>query len=300
MAAPTARGRFVWHELMTSNPDAAAAFYGKVIGWKTQAWPQDPSYRTWMAGSVPVGGLMALPDQAKLAGSPPHWMTYVGVPDVDAAVRQAKGLGAQTHVAPKDIPGSGRFAVLQDPQGATFAVFTPPPGDSVPPADMGGFSWHELATTDFQAAWKFYRALFGWQHTSSVEMGPAGTYFMFGLGDGVPVGGIYNKPLEVPMPNWLPYIHVPFADDTGKAATRAGGRVIVDPLEVPGGDRVVVFLDPQGATIAAHSKPGATSPRSGGKAPKKKAAKKKKAATKAPKKKPAKKKKKVATKRRRR
>jgi predicted enzyme related to lactoylglutathione lyase len=257
MAAPTGRGRFVWHELMTSNPDAAAAFYGKVIGWKTQAWPQDPSYRTWMAGAVPVGGLMALPDQAKLAGSPPHWMTYIGVPDVDAAVRQAKGLGAQTHVAPRDIPGSGRFAVLQDPQGAIFAVFTPPPGDSVPPADMYGFSWHELATTDFQAAWKFYRALFGWEHTSSVDMGPIGTYFMFGFGDGIPVGGIFNKPLEVPMPNWLPYIHVPLADDIGKAASRAGGRVIVEPLEVPGGDRVVVFLDPQGATIAAHSLPGA-------------------------------------------
>ena len=292
MAAPTGRGRFVWHELMTSNPDAAAAFYGKVIGWKTQAWPQDPSYRTWMAGAVPVGGLMALPDQAKLAGSPPHWMTYMGVPDVDAAVRQAQGLGAQTHVAPRDIPGSGGFAVLQDAQGATVAVFTPPPGDSVPPADIYGFSWHELATTDYQAAWKFYRALFGWEHTSSVDMGPdVGTYFMFGVGDGVPVGGIFNKPLEVPMPNWLPYIHVPYADDTAKAATRAGGRVIVDPLEVPGGDRVAVFLDPQGATIAAHSKPGAApAQKATTKKSSKKKASKKKASKKPVKKKPAKKK----------
>src|SRR3972149_6887018 len=84
MPAPTARGRFVWHELMTSNPDAAAAFYGKVIGWETQGWPQAPSYRMWTAGGIPVGGLMALTDQAKLAGAPPHWMSYVGVADVDA------------------------------------------------------------------------------------------------------------------------------------------------------------------------------------------------------------------------
>jgi hypothetical protein len=235
---------------MTSNPDAAAAFYGKVFGWKVKGFPEDPSYRTWMTGDAPVGGLMALPDQAKLAGSPPHWMTYIGVSNVDAAVRKATGLGAQTHVAPRDIPGAGRFAVLADPQGATFAVYTPPPGEGRPGPDV--FSWHELATTDYQAAWKFYQAMFGWQHTSSADMGPLGIYFMFGVG-GVPMGGIFNKPLEVPMPNWLPYILVKSADDTGKAATRAGGRVINGPMEVPGGDRVVNFLDPQGAVIAAHS-----------------------------------------------
>lgn len=288
MPAPTARSPFVWHELMTSNPDAAAAFYGKVVGWKTTGWPQDPSYRTWMAGRVPVGGLMALPDQAKLAGSPPHWMSYIGVPDVDAAVRRAAGLGAQTLVAPRDIPGAGRFAVLADPQDAVFAVYTPPPGDSIPGPDA--FSWHELATTDYQAAWKFYQTMFGWEHTSSMDMGPLGIYFMFGVG-GVPMGGIFNKPLEVPMPNWLPYILVKNADATGKAATRAGGRVINGPMEVPGGDRIVNFLDPQGAVIAAHSL--AAAKRAAKKAAKKKPAPKRKPA----KKKPAKKK--VAKKRRR-
>jgi predicted enzyme related to lactoylglutathione lyase len=288
MPAPIARGRFVWHELMTNNTDAAAAFYGKVIGWKTQAWDPDSSYKMFAVNDVAVAGYLPLPDQAKLAGSPPHWMTYIGVPDVDAAVRQATGLGAQVHVAPRDIPHAGRFAVLADPQGATFAVFRGD-GPDVPQPEMGGFSWHELATTDYQAAWKFYRTLFGWEQIASHDMGPAGVYLEFGLG-GKALGGIYNKTLEVPMPNWLPYIRVPLADDTGKAATRAGGRVILDPLEVPGGDRVVVFLDPQGAAIAGHSK---------GAAPAKKAAGKKKPAKKKPaKKKPAKKKPKAKKRRR--
>lgn len=280
MPAPTARGRFVWHELMTSNPDAAAAFYGKVIGWKTKGWPEDPSYRMWTTKDIAVGGLMALPDQAKLAGAPPHWMSYIGVPDVDAAVRQATGLGAKTHVPPQDVPNAGRFAVLADPQGAMFAVYASFQPQPEPP-ELGSFSWHELATTDYQAAWKFYRTLFGWEQISSFDMGPAGTYVIFGLG-GVQLGGIYNKPLEVPMPNWLPYVRVAKADDTGTAATRAGGRVINGPMEVPGGDRIVNFLDPQGAVIAAHSKAGA-------KPAKKKAAKKKPAKRKAAKKKSAKK-----------
>lgn len=279
MPAPTARSPFVWHELMTSNPDAAAAFYSKVIGWKVRGSPQDPSYRTWMTGDAPVGGLMALPDQAKLAGAPPHWMTYIGVPDVDAAVRKATGLGAQTYVPPRDIPGAGRFAVLADPQGAAFAVYTPAPGERAPGPDA--FSWHELATTDYQAAWKFYQAVFGWEHFRSMDMGQAGTYLMFGLGGPQPLGGIYNKPLE--MPNWLPYIKVARADDVAAAAKRGGGRVTVGPMEVAGGDRVVMFLDPQGAAIAAHSVVAA-------KPAKKKAAKKKPAKKKAAKKKPAKKK----------
>ena len=278
MPAPTARGRFVWHELLTSNPAAAATFYGKVIGWKTKAWDPDSSYKMFAVNDVAVAGYLPLPDQAKLAGSPPHWMTYIGVPDVDAAVRQATGLGAQVHVAPRDIPAAGRFAVLADPQGATFAVFRGE-GPDVAQPEMGGFSWHELATTDLQAAWKFYRTLFGWQQISSVDMGPVGTYLVFGMG-GEQWGGMYNKPLEVPMPSWLPYIRVPLADDTGKAASRAGGRVILDPLEVPGGDRVVVFLDPQGAQIAGHSKPSATAVKK--KAGAKKPAKKRKAAGKKP------------------
>lgn len=258
---------FVWHELMTSSPDAAASFYGKVLGWKTQAFPQDPSYRLWMAGRSSIAGLMAIPDQAKLAGSPPHWLSYIGVSNVDATVRQATGLGAQVHVPAQDIPGAGRFAVLMDPQGATFAVYTPPSsgGD---PSGVTAFSWHELATTDYQAAWRFYRALFGWRETSSVDMGAQGVYFMFGVDDKQPIGGIYNKPPEVPAPNWLPYIAVPSADDIAAKVKRAGARIIFGPMEVPGGDRVVAFLDPQGAQIAAHA------------VPKKAAAKRKKTAVK--------------------
>ena len=80
MPAPTLRGRFVWHELMTTDPDAAARFYPGVTGWKVQAWEQDPSYRLWMTGSVLRGGLMRLPEESRRLGAPPSWLMYVGVP----------------------------------------------------------------------------------------------------------------------------------------------------------------------------------------------------------------------------
>jgi predicted enzyme related to lactoylglutathione lyase len=250
MSSATRRGQFVWHELLTSDSDAAAAFYTRLIGWKTQAWPHDPNYRVWTASGVPVGGLMQLSEEMGGADTPPYWVTYVAVPDVDATVRQATALGAKTSVPPTDIPNAGRFAMLVDPQGAAISVYSSSQPQPEEPS-LGGFTWHELATTDWKAAWQFYRTLFGWEKTSEMDMGPQGIYFMFGLG-GRPLGGIYNKTLETPMPNWLPYISVKNADAVATATPKQGGRIITGPMEVPGGDRITVGIDPQGAAFAVH------------------------------------------------
>src|SRR6201995_3855901 len=140
------RGRFVWHELMTSDTDGAIAFYSKVVPWKTQDSGM-PSYTLWMSGNQRAGGLMAWPENA-YAGPPPHWLVYIGTSDVDATVEDAQRLGGKVLKEAADIPNVGRFAVLADPQGATFAVFNPEPssGDDAPAS--GVFPWHELATTD--------------------------------------------------------------------------------------------------------------------------------------------------------
>lgn len=85
MSDPSIRGRFSWHELLTTDPDAAIAFYSKVVGWTTA--PFDGSgkpYTMWMAGEAPIGGVMELPDEARSMGAPPHWMGYVGTPDLTA------------------------------------------------------------------------------------------------------------------------------------------------------------------------------------------------------------------------
>ena len=70
------RGRFIWHELVTTDPEAAAAFYSKVVPWKTQDSGM-PSYTLWMAGKTQVGGLTGLPSDGGDSGTPPHWIVYV-------------------------------------------------------------------------------------------------------------------------------------------------------------------------------------------------------------------------------
>jgi hypothetical protein len=259
MSDPAIHGRFAWHELLTTNPGSAAAFFTRVIRWKAQTWSQDPSYTLFMAGGRPVAGLMALPPDVAMTGAPPHWLTYIGTPDVDRTVTRAAALGANILRPAADVAGAGRFAVVQDPQGAVFAVYTPlEDSSSDAAAAIGEYSWHELATTDWRAALDFYRNLFGWQATDAMDMGPTGMYQMFGRG-GPSLGGIFNKPAEmVGPPAWLPYIRVADARRVPAAVAKAGGRIINGPMEVPGGDWIAQGLDAQGAVFAVHSlKPAA-------------------------------------------
>jgi predicted enzyme related to lactoylglutathione lyase len=254
MSTAEIRGKFIWHELLTNDTAAATAFYPKVLPWRIQASSM-PGYSIWMAGQAQVGGLMA----AESGGTPPHWLVYVGTPSVDATCAQAQGLGARVLKAPTDIPNVGRFAVLTDPQGATFAVFTPAAG-SPPPQQpqVGGFSWHELATTDVAASLRFYGELFGWRKGPGHDMGGAmGVYQLIEQGSSQ-VGGMYNVQSvqgSATPPSWLSYTHVADVNRAIGAAKAAGGRLMHGPMEVPGGSWIALLLDPQGGAFAAQEMP---------------------------------------------
>ena len=249
-------GRFLWYELMTSDPEAAIGFYGDVVGWGTEAWDGGPQpYTMWTANGAPVGGVMALPEEA--AGAPPHWMAYIGTPDLDATVAKAEELGAQVVWGPMEVPEVGRMAGISDPQGAMFAAYQPandPPaaGDPHP----GCFSWHELWTTDQEAAWAFYSALFGWEKTTAMDMGGGNMYQMFRVPGGPELGGMALRPPEMPVSNWLLYAMVDDAGASVEAMKAGGGQVHNGPMEVPGGDLVAQGADPQGAHFAVHAKAG--------------------------------------------
>ncbi|HXN80272.1 MAG TPA: VOC family protein [Steroidobacteraceae bacterium] len=265
-------GRFVWHELLTTDTAAAAVFYQKVLPWRTQ--PSNmPGYTIWMAGQAQIGGLMALPPEA--GGTPPHWLVYVGTPNVDSTCAQAQGLGARVVKSPTDIPNVGRFAVLADPQGATFALFTP--GAGPPPATpaQGGFTWHELATTDVAGALRFYGTLFGWTKGQGHDMGASGVYQLFEHAR-IPVGGMCNVQGPSTPANWLSYVHVADADKAVAAAKAAGGRLLHGPMQVPGGSWIALMMDPQGGAFAVQeaerttskAKPAASAPKPAAATPK--------------------------------
>ena len=114
-------GAFSWSELMTSDPDAAAAFYGKLFGWSVSTMNMGMGpYHVVKVGETSVGGIMGAPPDSP--PMPPHWSCYVTVGDVDVTLAKCAELGGKTLVAAMDVPGVGRMAVIQDPQGAVLSV----------------------------------------------------------------------------------------------------------------------------------------------------------------------------------
>jgi hypothetical protein len=207
----------------------------------------------WTSDGTPIGGVTTLaPD----AGGPPHWLAYIGSPDLDATTKQAVDLGGRLLVPATGIPTVGRYAVLADPHGAVFAAFTAEGAarGHEGEAQLREFSWHELATHDYPAAFRFYERLFGWEKTTAMDMGEAGVYQMYGR-RGVVLGGMFNSSPKMPgPPGWLHYILVDDVNRAIDAVKAGGGQVVMGPVEVPNGEWIAQCVDPQGAVFAVHAR----------------------------------------------
>ena len=122
--AQISRKGFIWHELMTTDTEGARKFYREVTGLTVA--PGD--YQMLMADEQPVGGMVGPRAEGPVwpsGGPEPHWISYIGVNDVDVAVQKAQELGGQVLLSPLEMPGVGKVAVLRDPQGAAFGIFDP-------------------------------------------------------------------------------------------------------------------------------------------------------------------------------
>src|SRR4051794_12432509 len=106
MPEESIRGRFVWYDLMTTDPEGAKAFYSAVTGWGTQVW-EEMSYTMWTVGETPMGGIMKLPEEAVAGGARPHWLSHVAVPDVDATVAPRSRARRSWRRPPTSPPSAG-------------------------------------------------------------------------------------------------------------------------------------------------------------------------------------------------
>jgi predicted enzyme related to lactoylglutathione lyase len=256
--------KFIWYELMTSDRDAALAFYKPVVGWEAQDMtvPEmgDFRYTILSAADGGIGGLMQLTDGGCDGETRPHWAGYVGVADTDAAAAKLSEGGGRVIMAPQDIPGVGRFAFVADPGGAMFYLLAPLPRDDAPAEaprmTSGHVGWHELYAADGEAALAFYSAQFGWSEASRFDMGPMGTYHLFETGGDEAVGGMMTKPEQMPAPAWLYYFVVEGIDAAAERIRENGGTIVNGPMEVPDGSWIVQAVDPQGAMFALVSEQG--------------------------------------------
>ena len=252
------QGSHIWYELMTSDPDSATVFYGRVVpGWTIgQPIGGEQDYRIiGRSDGGSAGGVLALTDDMRQHGARPIWMGYIGVDDVDGAASQIEAKGGKLLMPAFDIP-QGRIAMVADPQGNPFYIMkpTPPEGqqdaqsDVFSPDQAERVSWNELSTADPVAARGFYGDLFGWSSDDFMPMGELGEYRFFDHGS-LRIGAV-NGVMPGGHPGWRYYIRVPSIAKAVEAVKASGGTISMGPMEVPGGDMILIGNDPQGAEFA--------------------------------------------------
>lgn len=252
MANP--HGTPVWYELMTPDPDGAKAFYDPLVGWTIGEAPPEGAmdYRMIVrADGGNAGGVLRMTDDMAEHGSKPMWLFYVGVDDVDVSAQKAIELGGKVLLPPHDLEGVGRFALMADPDGAPFYLMRGASDESADVfdemAEPGRCSWNELSSHGATQAIGFYGALFGWENRETMDMGPMGGYHFLHLGE-TRLGALTAQPQQPAM--WTFYFAVPSIGAAVERAKAGGGTILMGPMEVPGGQHIIMGTDPQGARFA--------------------------------------------------
>jgi len=247
-------GTFSWIELATTNGPGARDFYSKLFGWEVKETPMGPdfTYYVFQQGGVDVAAMYQLmPDQLKMS-IPPHWLSYIAVASADETSAKATALGGAVIKAPFDVGTHGRMALIQDPQGAHFALWQAYDNGGIGKrGEPGSLVWNELASTDIKGATAFYSGLFAWD-TKVMPM-PGMDYTIFEReGSGIGVGGGYQiMPKMGPMPpHWLPYFAVTDCDGAVSHAGTLGGEVVMPATDIPDVGRFALLRDPAGAVFA--------------------------------------------------
>jgi predicted enzyme related to lactoylglutathione lyase len=255
---PNPRGDYIWYELMTPDPEGSKAFYDAVVGWNIgKAEEAYNGYRMIGTDGGFAGGVLPLNAEMQQHGARPTWLGYIHVTDVDQSIKSIEQAGGKALMPATDIPNVGRIAMVADPQGAPFYVMKPIPPEGrenepstvFSPGKDGRCSWNELSTSDAVAARRFYGEQFGWTSDEFMDMGEHGEYRFFDH-HGVRLGAVSGMMNQDQNPHWRYYFRVPSVSKAKETAEAKGGKVVMGPMEVPGGDHIIIGFDPQGAEFA--------------------------------------------------
>ncbi len=247
-------GRFCWHDMVSADTDKAIDFYTGLFGWELEDFNLGDHgvYKMWKAGDgTTMGGFMDLPTPE----TPPHWLGFVQVEDVEATLARVSGNGGTPLGPVIDIPEIGRAAAFRDPQGGVLGAYQPANQPFSTPVDWRppklGVCWNELVSGDVTASMAFYTEVFGWK-AQTQEMSPGFEYTVFATPEGMQVAGLMQAPPpHGDMTAWLAHICI---DDLGAILERAkglGARIHTEPQAIPGVGSFALVEDPQGAFFHA-------------------------------------------------
>jgi len=247
-------------DLATSDQDAAKAFYGELFGWSYDDMPMDESSVYSMAK---LGGHVTAaiaPQQAEqaAAGVPPHWQMYITVDDLDGAAAKVNEAGGNLHVPPFDVFEAGRMAVVTDPSGAFFMLWSPKHSIGSELVNVpGAFCWSELIAPPNDKTASFYETVTGLKmiDMSMPDGSSYGGFTLDGTADTMLAGTMAPQMPGIP-PHWSIYFGAASVDDTAAKVKALGGSVLMEPFDIPVG-RMAVCADPQGAMFNLFQMPEA-------------------------------------------
>ena len=221
-----APGTFSWAELVTSDADAAKAFYTSVFGWEYRDNPVGDGqvYSTALRDGKDVAALFS-------SEQPPHWNCYVTVESADATAARASELGATVAAEAFDVMDVGRMAVIVDPLGAALCLWEPKShiGATLVNAS-GAMTWNDLITPDPEASASFYGDLFGW---TTEEVPEGNGYRVIKNGENENGGMMPLDPrMGVTPPNWMPYFGHEDLSRLLEEVSGLGGQVLNGPIRM--------------------------------------------------------------------
>jgi uncharacterized protein len=249
-------GEFCWVDVSLPDTGAGAEFYRDLAGWDWESGGEETNnYGMFTRDGKIVAGMG--PTQSD--DQPPAWASYVSVEDADATAARITEAGGTVMIEPFDVLDAGRMAVCADPQGAVFCIWQPKQTHGAELVnEIGSWTWNQLATTDLEAAEKFYSEVFGWKLAGPPPEGQpeSGEYFMWQVDgqrweEGI-AGGMRMEAGQFPPgvpPHWMVYLAVEDAEAAVETTKKAGGQILVEPTDIPVG-RLAVMVDPQGAPFA--------------------------------------------------
>jgi len=245
-------GHWYWADLQTPDLEGATSFYSALFDWDTQDMPTgDGIYRMAFKDGQPVAAMNEQLQQQRDAGIPPHWFNYLTTDDIDATTAKVAGLGGTVLEQPFDVMDAGRMAIVQDPTGATFALWQAGnhAGTTIMGGEHGTLSWFELRTTDAAKALEFYCGLFDFTVEAN-DMGSGITYHVLSAGGEQSCGVMQLVGDMIGMPTeWTTFFAVDDVDATIARAKELGATVQYEPHDIPDVGRFSVMSDPQGAAL---------------------------------------------------
>ncbi|MGB5334293.1 MAG: VOC family protein [Woeseiaceae bacterium] len=118
-------GKIGWVDISVDDASGLRDFYKQVVGWSSEEVSMgdyaDYSMATPGSGDAVTGICHARGSNAELKGG---WLIYITVADVQASAAACAANGGKVIVAPRGLAG-GQFCVIEDPSGATAALYQP-------------------------------------------------------------------------------------------------------------------------------------------------------------------------------